>query len=103
MKRVRFDAEAKEDLREASRWYEAQRTLLGQRMLRAVGAAVARIREAPASFLEIGRVRGSHPIRRVLVDGFPYAVVFVELADEIRVVAVAHGRRRPGYWRGRTR
>ncbi len=37
-------------------------------------------------------------LRRRVVPGFPY-LVFYELNDDIvSVVAVAHGRRRPGYW-----
>ena len=32
---------------------------------------------------------------------FPYAVVYIELDNEIRVLAVAHTSREPGFWRGR--
>jgi len=39
--------------------------------------------------------------RRVVLNRFPYLVVFRETTSEIEVVAVAHGRRRPGYWRER--
>jgi hypothetical protein len=35
------------------------------------------------------------------VRRFPYVVVFVMLDDDIRVVAVAHAKRRPAYWKGR--
>ena len=37
------------------------------------------------------------------VSRFPYLVIFYERPDEVEVliVAVAHERRRPGYWRGR--
>lgn len=39
-----------------------------------------------------------NPVRRVLITRFPYAIVFVEVDGEIRVIAVMHGRQRPGYW-----
>ena len=39
--------------------------------------------------------------RQVTVPRFPYRVVFLETEPEILVVAVAHERRRPGYWRAR--
>jgi hypothetical protein len=100
-RRVRYDAEAKEELREASRWYEAQRKLLGRRLLDTVGATIVRIREAPRSFPVIDHVRGGRAIRRANLADFPYGLVFVELADEIRILAVAHLHRRPGYWRHR--
>jgi hypothetical protein len=38
---------------------------------------------------------------RIRMKRFPYDVVFVAGAHEIIVVAVAHHRRRPGYWHGR--
>jgi hypothetical protein len=34
--------------------------------------------------------------RRALLPRFPYASVFVQLPSEIRIVAVAHLKRRPG-------
>jgi plasmid stabilization system protein ParE len=43
-------------------------------------------------------LRGTH---RVMLHRYPYFVVFRELARKIQIVAVAHAKRRPGYWRGR--
>ena len=40
-------------------------------------------------------------IRRIFVDRFPYSIVFVQRDDEIEVLAFAHRKRRPGYWRNR--
>jgi hypothetical protein len=37
-----------------------------------------------------------------MLPRFPYGVVFVELTKEVRIVAVAHAKRRPGYWLDRT-
>lgn len=45
------------------------------------------------------RFRGTR--RRYFLRRFPYSIIYYPAADEIRVVAVAHQRRRPGYWRGR--
>jgi len=39
--------------------------------------------------------------RRHMLSRFPYAVVYHVRKDIVLVVAVAHSRRRPGYWRGR--
>lgn len=36
--------------------------------------------------------------RRYILRRFPYSVIYQITADELRVVAVAHHRRRPGYW-----
>ena len=40
-------------------------------------------------------------LRRKLVRRFPYAVISLEDADEIAVLAVMHLHRRPGYWQER--
>ena len=39
--------------------------------------------------------------RRYLLRRFPYSVFYHVASDEIRIVAVAHQRRRPAYWSGR--
>lgn len=40
-------------------------------------------------------------IRSAKVARFPYRVVYVIVGSNIDVVAVAHAKRRPGYWRDR--
>lgn len=39
--------------------------------------------------------------RRAMLHRFPYLIVFRQGTGEIEIIAVAHGRRRPGYWRDR--
>jgi hypothetical protein len=39
--------------------------------------------------------------RRRVLEKFPYSVIFQEKEEVILVAAVAHAKRRPGYWRGR--
>ena len=41
--------------------------------------------------------RRRFPLRR-----FPYSVIYYIKGDELRVIALAHHRRRPGYWAGRS-
>ena len=43
-------------------------------------------------------MRASVVVRRARVAGFPYSVAFVELEHELRVIAIAHDKRKPGYW-----
>lgn len=38
--------------------------------------------------------------RRYLLRRFPYGVIYQIAGEELRVIAVAHHRRRPGYWAG---
>jgi toxin ParE1/3/4 len=39
--------------------------------------------------------------RRYVLARFPYSIVYQIKLNEIRVIAVAHQRRRPSYWAGR--
>ena len=42
-----------------------------------------------------------HGTRRHFDREFPYALIYVERPDRIMVLAVAHFKRRPDYWRER--
>ncbi|MBM4133751.1 MAG: type II toxin-antitoxin system RelE/ParE family toxin [Nitrospira sp.] len=42
-----------------------------------------------------------HHTRRYLLRRFPYSIIYRTEENRITVVAVAHGRRKPGYWRKR--
>jgi len=92
--------EAEADLDEAMTWYEERQPGLGERFLTAVKATLRRVARNPGLGSQPPGV-GDDDARRSLVKKFPYAVVYYETATEIRVIAVAHGRRRPGFWRGR--
>ena len=43
-----------------------------------------------------------HGTRRVFPTKFPFSVVYAVRETEIVILAVAHFKRRPGYWRERT-
>ncbi|MBI5922198.1 MAG: type II toxin-antitoxin system RelE/ParE family toxin [Betaproteobacteria bacterium] len=36
--------------------------------------------------------------RRFILRRFPYSIIYQVTAEELRILAVAHHRRRPGYW-----
>ena len=81
-------------------WYEERRAELGRRFLAAVRATVRRVDASPRAGAPWSSPRSPIPVRRWRVAGFPFFVVYV--ADpEVVVVAVAHARRRPGFWRTR--
>jgi len=39
--------------------------------------------------------------RRVFIGRFPFSIIYIDRDGEIVIVAIAHQRKRPGYWRGR--
>jgi plasmid stabilization system protein ParE len=94
---IRTAKPASEELTAAVRWYERQRPGLGGELFDAILGTIDRISETP----EAGSSFRTLEARRMLVAGFPYQVVYRISADEIRILAFAHLRRRPGFWRHR--
>ena len=89
---------ASEELTAAVAWYESQRLGLGAELLDSVSTAIERIEQQP----ELGSASFADPrMRRALVDRFPYDVIYRLTADDIVIVAIAHQKRRPGYWKHR--
>lgn len=99
MKRaLRSVRQASDEFTEAVRWYEERRVGLGGEFFDSVVAMMETITASP----EIGAAVGTDTrTRRVLVPNFPYQVVYHLRPTEIIVVAIAHLKRRPGYWKAR--
>ena len=99
--KLRIVAEAEEELRDASAWYEGRQGGLGVELLAAVDEAVRRIQQAPRQFARVEAMPDEENVRRLLLRRFPFKLVYEIGDDEIRVLAVAHMQRRPGYWKHR--
>lgn len=93
---VTFHEDARTEFDEAANFYNMERAGLGVAFVHEVERAVARVREYPAS---CPILRGR--VRKTRVHRFPYAVLYSAVDERIRVLAVAHDRRRPFYWSGR--
>jgi plasmid stabilization system protein ParE len=98
---VRFEAEADEEYRAAARWYEERRAGLGVDFLDAVNSTLLLIVRFPNGGASVPRLSAGLAIRRAPVRRFPYHVIYLVTDAAIRVLAVAHDRRRPGYWQPR--
>lgn len=101
MKPVRYAPEARDEFLDALRWYAERSLPATKRFDEYVSKAEAAIREAPHQWPRVTGVATELDVRRRLVEGFPFAVVDVELETVVLILAVAHGKRRPGYWRKR--
>ena len=89
--------EASEELEAGVSYYNSQRSNLGTEFLAEFGRTAERILKLPKAARMVGEEVRSKPIHR-----FPFYVLYRSLEDEITIVAVAHRRRRPGYWLDRT-
>jgi toxin ParE1/3/4 len=93
---LQFHPAARDEFIASVMYYEAARPGLGRQFRDAVHVALDRILAHP----DIGEQR--RRARRLLVAGFPYDVVYRTRKSALEVLAVAHHRRRPGYWRRRS-
>lgn len=100
-RRIRFEDEADLEYRQAGRWYEGRRIGLGLEFFDAVDDAIRRIIDWPESGSAVPRVPAELSVRRIAVKRFPYHVVYLPTKTDVRILAIAHDRRKPGYWKGR--
>jgi hypothetical protein len=94
--RVRWLRAAVNEAREARRFYETRREGLGEQFSNEVAATIRRIRELPTTWPEI-----DPPVRRALVNRFPYSVHYAIDGIVILILGVYHGKQRPISWRSR--
>ncbi|MBI3945353.1 MAG: type II toxin-antitoxin system RelE/ParE family toxin [Armatimonadetes bacterium] len=94
--RVDLHPEAVAEASAAYEWYRERSAAAAEGFASELEHALARILEAPA-----GWSPHLHGTRRHVMRHYPYQVVYRVREDAIEVVAVAHCRRKPGYWRHR--
>ncbi len=95
--RLRFHPDARAELDEDALWYEDDYPGRGVRFRNAVERELARVLSAPET---LPRWRRHARARCVVIPRFPY---FVVEPAAIIIYAVAHDKRRPGYWAPRLR
>ena len=87
---------ARTELQEAIEFYDSRRLGLGQEFSDEVGHALASILQNPTLSKKI-----SGNLRRCRLRRFPYSLIYHLQGDLVLIVAVAHIRRHPAYWRSR--
>jgi len=93
---LRFDAAAERELREAVDFYDTESPGLGDVFLAEVEHALTQVEAFPEASESL-----RDGVRRRLLHTFPYALLYSLRVDEVRILAVAHQRRRPFYWEDR--
>jgi len=87
------------DLRDAASFYSEQAgNSLSQSFLGEFEQSINKLLRHPA----LGSPWRGRGRRRYTMRHFPYSLVYTISGDEIRILAVAHHSRRPGYWAART-
>lgn len=94
--KLRFSAAARRELNEAALWLELQEAGLGERFLEEVAQVRRLILEHPDAWHPLGPL-----LRRCHLKRFRYGLIYRLRGDVIEVIAVAHDRQKPDYWRDR--
>lgn len=93
---IRIEIHAEQEARDAFLWYADRSPRAAARFEEELDHALARIAEAPRVFPE------TEPgVRRAMFASFPYSILYAIEQAGVIVLAIAHTRRRPGYWRSR--
>jgi toxin ParE1/3/4 len=96
-----FHPEARAEFVADIDWYDEREADVGSRFEVAVREAVEAAVDSPESWAMWPDWDREPVVRSKAVTGFPYRVVYFVASDQLIVVAVAHAKRRPGYWRER--
>jgi len=93
---LRIHPAALEEVEAATDWYAQRSRRAAERFLEELDLAMDQIARNAAQYplREFGT-------RRMVLRRFPFVIVFREALAGVEIIAVAHGRRRPGYWRDR--
>ena len=93
--------EALDEYRRAAKWYEGKREGWGDVFMDAVDAAIESILD-PSIKWGFYRDRKRKPqIYSRSIAGFSFDIIYLLIDGEVYIVAYAHERRRPGYWKHR--
>lgn len=93
-----FHPEARDEFQDAAHWYEDHSIFAGDRFVKAVREAITDIMLDPLRYQSFRD--GTHVFR---LKTFPYRLYYTFEQDLalVRIFAVMHEKRRPGYWHER--
>ena len=92
-----FHPAAEAEHLETVAWFESKSAGLGASYLVEFESVMEIVCDAPHRH----PVVETTAIKRIRMTKFPFTVLYREQADGVRILAVAHHRRRPQYWLGR--
>lgn len=93
---VSFHTEAMEEYAASYVWYYERGQHLAEAFEHEIERALRLIVDAPERWPIY-----KEKYRKILVRRFPYSLVYTNTDTQIVIIAVAHGSRKPGYWKKR--
>lgn len=93
---VRFHPAAAQEAESTYDWYAARNAAAAHGFRDELRRAIDMVAANPRTWPRYGG-----RARRYVFPRYPFSLVYILRGDDVEIVAVAHGRRRPGYWRSR--
>ena len=93
---IRLHPAAAKELETAFDWYFERNPKVAGYFLHQLDHAISRIADSPITWPTY-----YFGTRRYIFSQFPFQIIYREREDVIEIIAIAHGRRRPGYWKER--
>lgn len=101
MKPYRYHPAAERELDEAIEHDEAELPGRGVRLEEQVARVLLRLRRLPLSAPIWPNLDSAYEVRRAKVRRHPFLVVYMLHPDQLIILAVAHTKKKPGYWASR--
>jgi plasmid stabilization system protein ParE len=95
-KQLQIHPAALAELKSALAWYLERSETAALKFVAQLDRAIDRVIESPGRW-----PKGEHTTRKFILQRFPFAIIYREKEAAIQVLAIAHGHRRPGYWKER--
>ncbi len=98
MRTITFLVEAEEEMNASAQYYNQQSSGLGLDFLEEIDKSLQHIEKSPEKWPSYEQNIHKYNIRR-----FPFSIfyIFEKNIDKIIIIAVAHQKRKPGYWKQR--
>lgn len=87
---------AESDITDAFHWYRERSVLVADAFRSEVFSAVDRIAKTP-----LANAANAEGNRKYVLRRFPYSVIYEARERIVTILAVAHHRRKPSYWRSK--
>lgn len=93
---IEFHPEAIREIREAVQWYRERNDEVATEFRNLVESAEELVQRSPESWATyLSETRGFR------FQKFPFVLAYVIRGQQVFIVALAHTKRKPGYWRDR--
>ncbi len=93
---LEYHRDAADEVAHAVEWYEQIDSQVATKFKLELARAERLVLRSPAAWGPY-----FHGTKGFRFRGFPFVMAYIEHEDQIFVVALAHNRRRPGYWKNR--